>query len=41
MFSIDGANLEPWMIAILLVCGAVTSAVAGRLADSGWRSATK
>lgn len=41
MFSVDGANLEPWMVVILLVCGAVTSAVAGRFADSGWRSATK
>lgn len=41
MFSVDGANLEPWMIVVLLVCGAITSAVAGRFADSGWRSATK
>ena len=41
MFSIDGAELSPWLIALLLVCGAVTSAIAGRLADSGWRSATR
>ena len=41
MFSIDGADLSPWMIALLLICGAITSAIAGRLSDSGWRSATR